>query len=131
MNKQNTHATGATSSAQAAQESKTTVNYTPRQAAALVEQYTSANSDNERAQVVEEQAKILDKSPRSVIGKLSRMGEYIKPERTDKTGKKVAKKSDLIERIAPLIGLASEQAGSLEAANKSVLKAVLETLEAE
>ena len=54
---------------------------------------------------VDRLAEELEKSPRSVISKLSSMGVYKKPEKTNKAGLPVELKKDLTKEIGELFGL--------------------------
>lgn len=74
------------------------------------------------AQSVEELAAILEKSPRSIIGKLSRMGIYQKKQYVDKRGERPITKLELVANIARAIDAQPEQLEGLEKAPKEVLK---------
>jgi response regulator RpfG family c-di-GMP phosphodiesterase len=102
-----------------------TVNYTPENEARMVEIYGAADSDADRAAAVETLAKELSKPVRSVRAKLSRMGVYVKPTRTDKTGKPVVKKDAVATQIGETLGLGEADTDSLAKANKRALTAIL------
>ena len=68
----------------------------------------------------------LNKSPRSVIGKLSRLGVYQKKVYVGKTGERPVTKLELCARIARVLDLEVE---GLEKAPKDVLKRIAERLE--
>jgi hypothetical protein len=63
---------------------------------------------------------------RSIIAKLSSMGIYQKRKYLNKRGEVPVKKFEMIERLAKLLGVPSDQLESLEKVNKNVLK-LLET----
>ena len=60
------------------------VNYTEEQVAVMIEKY----SNNPTRETVEFLAEEMDKSIKSIIGKLSREGVYKKTEYVTKTGEK-------------------------------------------
>ena len=68
----------------------------------------------------------LNKSPRSIIGKLSRLGVYQKKVYVGKTGERPVTKLELCARIARVLDLEVE---GLEKAPKDVLKRIAERLE--
>lgn len=68
----------------------------------------------------------IDKSPRSIIGKLSRLGVYEKKVYVGKTGERPVTKLELCARIARVLDLDVE---GLEKAPKSTLKLIAEKLE--
>ena len=72
------------------------VNYTQEMVDLMKDRY-SANPTRE---TVEELATELNKSIKSVIGKLSREGIYQKSEYLTKTGEKPITKRELVEKIA-------------------------------
>jgi hypothetical protein len=59
---------------------------------------------------------------RSIIAKLSSMGIYQKRKYLNKRGEVPVKKSEMIERLAQLLEVPSDQLESLEKVNKHVLK---------
>jgi len=63
---------------------------------------------------------------RSIIAKLSSLGVYHKKVYVNKRGEVPVKKYEMIERLAQLLGVPSDQLESLEKVNKNVLK-LLET----
>ena len=63
---------------------------------------------------------------RSIIAKLSSMGLYKKQPYLNKRGEVPVKKFEMIERLAQLLEVPSDQLESLEKVNKNVLK-LLET----
>ena len=71
--------------------------------------------------MVGEIAKSLQVPMRSVIAKLSSMGIYQKRQYLNKRGEVPVKKFEMIENLAELLGVPSDQLESLEKVNKSVL----------
>jgi hypothetical protein len=67
-------------------------------------------------------------SERSIIAKLSSMGEYQRKAYLSKTGEPPIKKEVYIDRIATLLGTNIELLDSLEKVNKSVLKMIQDAL---
>ena len=63
---------------------------------------------------------------RSIIAKLSSLGVYQKKTYVNKRGEVPVKKYEMIERLAELLEVPSDQLESLEKVNKNVLK-LLET----
>jgi len=80
---------------------------------------------------VDDIAKVAQKTPRSIIAKLSREGVYQKKEYTAKDGTKAESKASLVEKIAEKLGVAAEVVGSLESATKQALKLVFSAIPAE
>ena len=92
--------------------------YTKEEAKYLEEQY---NGDN-----VAELSAALNKSPKSIIGKLSRMGIYRKKEYISKNGEKPVTKLELVAHIAARLRVSNLE--GLDKAPKNVLKTVLDAL---
>ena len=101
-----------------------TVNYTDEQTEQLIKVYTSASTDEERAQAVAQLQQDLNKSSRSIVGKLNREGVYIKPQPRTKTGGKIERKSQIVAEIAALTGNSQESLDSIESGTKSALIAI-------
>ena len=97
-------------------------NYSDAQVKEMVTAYEAGGTDSGRAAVVKELAVQMKKSPASIRAKLVNEGVYIKPTKTDKAGKPVEQKDAIVEVIAALCGVDSEQFDSLAKANKSVLQ---------
>jgi hypothetical protein len=91
-------------------------NYTPAQTLDLVNRYKSGEA-------VETIAEALGKTTRSVVAKLSREGVY--QAKTATKGQARVKKSDLVDQLAHLCGVAPEMFDSLEKANHDVLEALV------
>lgn len=71
--------------------------------------------------MVAEIAQSLQVPMRSVIAKLSSMGIYQKRQYLNKRGEVPVKKFEMIENLAELLEVPSDQLESLEKVNKSVL----------
>jgi len=100
-------------------------NYSEDQVSMMIEKY-SANPSRD---TVDELADILDKSVKSIIGKLSREGVYQKAIYKTKTGEIPITKAQLIVEIAEILEADSSKIMGLEKAPKQdlkYLKAVLE-----
>ncbi len=100
------------------------VNYTPE----MVDLMKSRYSANPTRETVEELANELNKSIKSVIGKLSREGVYEKTEYLTKTGEKPVTKRELVEKVAEICGVDYQALAGLEKSPKSSLKLLEETL---
>jgi len=81
----------------------------------IVEQYKSG-------QTAKQIAETLGVADRSIIAKLSSLGVYQKKVYTNKRGEVPVKKYEMIERLAQLLEVPSDQLESLEKVNKNVLK---------
>lgn len=101
-----------------------TPNFTNEQTQELVTAYTTTDNYDDGMAVIKEFAEKWDKTIPSIRQKLVREGVYRKKEYTTKQGGKPESKADLVARIAGAIGMAAEQADSLEKTNKAVLKAL-------
>lgn len=66
-------------------------------------------------------AKTLGVPDRSIIAKLSSLGVYQKKTYLNKRGEVPVKKYQMIEELAEILGVPSDQLESLEKVNKSVL----------
>ena len=100
------------------------VNYTPE----MVDLMKSRYSANPTRETVEELANELNKSIKSVIGKLSREGVYEKTEYLTKTGEKPVTKRELVEKVSEILGVDYQALAGLEKSPKSSLKLLEETL---
>ena len=100
------------------------VNYTPE----MVDLMKSRYSANPTRETVEELANELNKSIKSVIGKLSREGVYEKTEYLTKTGEKPVTKRELVEKVAEILAVGYQALAGLEKSPKSSLKLLEETL---
>ena len=100
------------------------VNYTPE----MVDLMKSRYSANPTRETVEELANELNKSIKSVIGKLSREGVYEKTEYLTKTGEKPVTKRELVEKVSEILGVEYQALAGLEKSPKNSLKLLEETL---
>ena len=94
------------------------MNYTDEQTKYMVEEYTKKPTRI----TVERLAKELDKTPKSVIGKLSREGVYRRSVYKTKTGETPVTKTELVEELAYAFELNPAVLAGLEKAPKNVLK---------
>tara|TARA_B100000575_G_scaffold91394_1_gene72669 strand:+ start:2108 stop:2416 length:309 start_codon:yes stop_codon:yes gene_type:complete len=94
------------------------VNYTPEQVELMIEKYTS----NPSRETVENLAEDLDKSIKSIIGKLSREGVYKKTVYKTKTGEDPETKKEIVQDIAETLGVDYGLVAGLEKSPKSSLK---------
>lgn len=97
---------------------KVAINYTKEQVEMMVEAY----QEEPTRETVEELAEELNKSVKSIIGKLSREGVYKKTEYTTKTGEKPVTKLEIVTEMEELLELPYQALAGLEKAPKSVLK---------
>ena len=103
------------------------VNYTQEQVDYMKEIYKAEPSK----ETVQGLANELNKSVKSIIGKLSREGVYQKTEYLSKTGERPITKKQMVEIIAKeLVGESSKLAG-LEKAPKADLKYLLDLVSEE
>ena len=103
------------------------VNYTQEQ----VDYMKTLYDQEPTRETVQKLASELNKSVKSIIGKLSREGVYQKTEYLSKTGERPITKKQMVEIIAKeLVGESSKLAG-LEKAPKADLKYLLELVSEE
>ena len=103
------------------------INYTQEQVAFMKNLY---NNEPTR-ETVQKLANELDKSIKSIIGKLSREGVYQKTEYLSKTGERPVTKKQMVIKIAKeLVGESSKLEG-LEKAPKADLKYLLDLVSEE
>ena len=93
------------------------INYTQDQVEYIVNQYRLEPT----RETVEKLSLELEKSVKSIIGKLSREGVYRKTEYTTKTGEKPITKSQLVHEIATLLELNPNALEGMEKSPKSAL----------
>lgn len=103
------------------------VNYTEEQVKHMIDAYTAKP---ERA-TVEMLAEDLDKSIKSIIGKLSREGVYQKTVYKTKTGEDPITKKELVQELSEIVGIVYEKLAGLEKAPKADLKRLVDTLREE
>ena len=94
------------------------VNYTQEEVATMIDRYTAEPTH----ETVEELADELNKSIKSIIGKLSREGVYQKAIYRTKTGELPITKAELVTQLADLFEMKPEQLAGLEKAPKQDLK---------
>ena len=99
-------------------------NYSSEQVSFMIEKY-QAKPDRE---TVDKLAEELNKSIKSIIGKLSREGVYRKAVYKTKTGELPVTKAELIVKIADTLNANSEKLKGLEKAPKQELKYLYELL---
>ena len=100
---------------------KTTV-YTDEVVADLVAEYTNANTDETRAEVVQDWADTLGVKVQSVRSKLVNLGVYVAKTRVAKDGSEVETKDKIVADIAKALDVNEERIESLTKATKPVLK---------
>ena len=98
------------------------INYTEKQVEHMIEAYTKTPT----RETVEALAEDLDKSVKSIIGKLSREGVYQKTEYLSKTGERPITKKQMVTRIAVELGGQEYRLAGLEKSPKADLKYLLD-----
>ena len=101
--------------------SEKTVNYTPEQTAKLVANYQAGVP-------VEDIAKAMGKTVRSILAKLSREKVYVAKTYVNKNGERPVKKDVTADAIGAILRLSENDIESLTKANKSALRAIFEAL---
>ena len=101
--------------------SEKTVNYTAEQTAKLVADYQAGVS-------VEDIAKAMGKTVRSIVAKLSREKVYVAKTYVNKNGERPVKKDVTADAIGAILRLSENDVESLTKANKSALRAIFEAL---
>ena len=94
------------------------VNYTPDQVNMMKAEYTS----NPSRETVEKLAETLDKSIKSIIGKLSREGVYKKTVYKTKTGETPETKKEIVVEVANWLDIEYQTVAGLEKSPKAALK---------
>jgi len=102
------------------------VNYTEEQVDFMINQY----NETPTRETVERLADELNKSIKSIIGKLSREGVYKKTEYLTKTGEKPITKRELVENIADKLDIDVTALAGLEKSPKLALKKLEEKVNA-
>ena len=97
-------------------------NYTEEQVQYMVDQYTAEPNRN----TVDKLAEKLNKSIKSIIGKLSREGVYQKAIYKTKTGEVPMTKGEIIVKVAYLLDADYERLAGLEKSPKQDLKYLYE-----
>ena len=98
------------------------LNYTETEVELMLNKYQA----NPTREIVEELAEELNKSIKSIIGKLSREGVYKKAVYRTKTGELPVTKAEIIVKVADVLGADSTKLIGLEKAPKQELKYLLE-----
>ena len=99
-------------------------NYTSEQVELMIEAYSA----NPTRDTVDDLAKTLNKSVKSIIGKLSREGVYQKAVYKTKTGEIPVTKAQLVIDIATLLEIDSNKIMGLEKAPKQDIKYLHDTI---
>ena len=99
-------------------------NYTDEQVRKMIIEYT-ITPDRE---TVDRLAKELDKSIKSIIGKLSREGIYKKAIYKTKSGEVPMTKAEIINALASVLAIDSSKIMGLEKAPKQDIKYIYETV---
>tara|TARA_A100001011_G_scaffold331598_1_gene358095 strand:+ start:851 stop:1159 length:309 start_codon:yes stop_codon:yes gene_type:complete len=94
------------------------INYTQEQVEHMIEAYTR----NPNRETVENLAEDLDKSIKSIIGKLSREGVYKKTVYKTKTGEDPETKKEIVQELAERLEVSYEAIAGLEKSPKAALK---------
>ena len=100
------------------------MNYSKEMTSKMVEMYTNAPN----RQTVAILAKEFGKSEKSIIGKLSKEGVYVRSVYVTKTGEKPVTKAELVEELEEKFGLMYGDLAGLEKAPKNVLKTIVEAI---
>lgn len=103
------------------------VNYTEQQVQHMIEEY----KNNPTRETVENLAEELNKSIKSIIGKLSREGVYQKTVYKTKTGEDPVTKKELVEELSDLVGIEYDMIAGLEKSPKMDLKRLVDILKEE
>tara|TARA_B100000579_G_C22600575_1_gene742495 strand:+ start:405 stop:710 length:306 start_codon:yes stop_codon:yes gene_type:complete len=99
-------------------------NYTAEQVAEMVETYNLTPSRETVTMLAEK----LDKSEKSIIGKLAREGVYQKQVYVSKTGEKPVTKIEIVREIAAQLDITESDLSGLDKAPKGVLKLLCESI---
>tara|TARA_X000000950_G_C13842704_1_gene630964 strand:- start:667 stop:987 length:321 start_codon:yes stop_codon:yes gene_type:complete len=98
------------------------MNYTEENTEYIISEYVS----NPERITVERLAKELNKSPKSIIGKLSREGVYRRNVYKTKSGDAPVTKIELVSQIAAGLGIEEDLLKGLEKSPKAALKTLHE-----
>ena len=96
------------------------MNYTEDQTQYIVDAYTAEPTMN----TVMSLAERLDKTHKSIIGKLSREGVYERAVYKSKSGESPVTKAEIVNAIAENLGIEVESLVGLEKSPKATLKAL-------
>ena len=100
------------------------MNYNEEQTQYLVNEYVN---DPTKA-TVDRLAQEMEKSPKSIIGKLSREGVYRRSVYKTKTGESPVTKEQLVRDIEDVLGINHESLTGLEKSPKNILKQLRDSL---
>lgn len=100
---------------------KSSQNYTEE----MIVRMSVAYETNPTRDTVDALAKEFDKTPRSVIAKLSALGMYVKPERVTKRGEPIVLKEELVAKVQNAVG---RELPSLAKMTKPDLSQLIEAL---
>ena len=100
------------------------VNYNEEQTQYIVNEYVS---DPTKA-TVDRLAQEMEKSPKSIIGKLSREGVYRRSVYKTKTGESPVTKEQIVRDIEDVLGMNHESLTGLEKSPKNILKQLRDSL---
>lgn len=100
------------------------MNYNEEQTQYLVNEYVN---DPTKA-TVDRLAQEMEKSPKSIIGKLSREGVYRRSVYKTKTGESPVTKEQLVRDIEDVLGMNHESLTGLEKSPKNILKQLRDSL---
>ena len=100
------------------------INYSIEDTQYIIDQY----KNDPNRETVDRLAQELEKSAKSIIGKLSREGVYQKTEYLTKTGEKPVTKREIVEKISEIVGISYQTLAGLEKSPKASLKALEESL---
>ena len=100
------------------------VNYTEEQVNYMVKAYETQPT----RETVDALADELNKSVKSIIGKLSREGVYQKTVYKTKTGEDPVTKKELVEELSELVGIEYSMISGLEKSPKIDLKRLVDIL---
>ena len=92
--------------------------YTDKETEYMIEVYTS----NPSKETVEDLAEKLQRSKKSIIGKLSREGVYRREVYVSKTGEKPVTKVEIVSNIADALGVEVSDLEGLEKSPKQTLR---------
>ena len=96
------------------------MNYTPEETLFMVEAYTAEPS----RETVEKLAEKLEKSVKSIIGKLSREGVYQRAAYKSKSGDDPVTKMELVNNVAENLRIEIDDLFGLDKSPKAALKAL-------
>ena len=102
------------------------VNYTEEQTTYVIQEYLKNKEDED---VIKRLAQELNKSEKSIIGKLSKENVYEKRVYRSKSGELPVTKKELVANLSSLVGANPERLQGLEKAPKLELKYLIQQVE--